>query len=80
MILVKISNFFYGLFLLKIGPDMTFGDVLDRKVAFQDNKNMYFIFPKNRKFFKGVTHDFGQKFELSSWFVFIENRPRNDVY
>ena len=29
---------------------------------------------------KGLTHHFGQKFELTSLFVFIENRPRNDVW
>ena len=79
MILVKISNFLYGLFLLKIDPEMMFGDVLDRKEAFLDNKNMYLICPKNRKFFK-FSHDFCQKFELSLLFVFIENRPRNDVW
>ena len=39
---------------LKIGPEMMFGDVLDRKEAFRDNKNMYLICPKNRKFSKGV--------------------------
>ena len=33
---------------------MMFGDVLDRKEAFLDNKNMYLICPKNRKFSKGV--------------------------
>ena len=54
MISVKNSNFLYGLFLLKIGPDTMFGDVLDRKEAFLDNKNMYLICPKNRKFLKGV--------------------------
>ena len=80
MISVKNSNFLYGLFLLKIGQEMMFGDVLDRKEAFLDNKNMYLICPKNRKFSKGLTHDFGQKFELSSLFVFIKNRPRNEVY
>ena len=26
-----------------------------------------------------IFHDFGQKFNISSVFVFIENRPRNDV-
>ena len=30
---------------------MVFGDVLDRKVAFLDNKNMDLIHLKNRKFF-----------------------------
>ena len=54
MILVEESNFLHGLFLLKIGPEMMLGDVLDRKEAFLDNKNMYLICPKNRKFSKGV--------------------------
>ena len=59
---------------------MMFGDVLDRKAAFLDNKNMYLICPKMGNFPKGLTHDFCEKFELSSLFVFIENRPRNDVW
>ena len=53
MILVKNSNFLYGLFLLKIGPEMMFGDVLDGKEAFLDNTNMYLSCPKNWKFSKG---------------------------
>ena len=35
---------------------------------------------KKKNFPKGLTHDLSQKFELSSLFVFIENRPRNDVW
>ena len=53
MILVEKSNFLHGLFLLKIGPEMMFGDVLDRKEAVLDNKNMYLICPKSQKFSKG---------------------------
>ena len=56
-----------------------FGDFLDSKVAFLDNENMYLISPKIWNFPKGLSHDFGQKLELSSLFVFIENRSRNDV-
>ena len=55
MILVKNSNFFYCSFLLKISPEMMFIDVSHKKEAFLDNKNMYLICPKNRKFSKGVT-------------------------
>ena len=51
MILVKKSNILHCLFLLKIGPEMMFGDVLDRKKAF----------PKNRKFSKGVNPGFRSK-------------------
>ena len=47
----ELSLFF---FLLKIGPDMMFGDILDRKEGFLENKNMYFICSKNRKFSKGA--------------------------
>ena len=54
MILVEKSNFLHGLFLLKIGPEMMFGDVLDRKEAVLDNRNMYLICPKNQKFSNGV--------------------------
>ena len=54
MILVKNSMFPHCLFLLKIGPEMIFGDVLDRKEALLENKNMYLICPKYRKFSKGV--------------------------
>ena len=54
MMLVKNSNSRYCLFLLKIDQEMMFGDVLDRKETFLDNKNMYLICPKNRKFSKGV--------------------------
>ena len=83
MILVKNSNFLHCLFLLKIGPEIMFGDVLGRKKAFVDYKNMYLIYLYIRiigNFQKGLTHDLGQKFELSFLFVFIENRPRNDVW
>ena len=40
---------------------MMLGDVLDRKEAFLDNKNMYLICPKNRKFSKGVNPWFWSK-------------------
>ena len=80
MILAKNSNFFHCLFLLKIGPEMMFGDVLGRKEAFVDNKICILYVRKIGNFPKGLTDDFGRKIELSSWFVFIENRSRNDVW
>ena len=106
MILVKKLNFLHGLFLLKIGQEMMFGDLLDRKEALLDDKNMYLICQKKKRkrkekekkpfltikncisysrktayFPEELTNDFGQKFELSSLFVFFFfNRPRNDVW
>ena len=80
MILVKNSNFLHCLFLLKIAPEMMFGDVLGRKEAFVDNKICILYVRKIGNFQKGLTDVFGRKIELSSWFVFIENGPRNDVW
>ena len=53
MILVKNSNFRHCLFLLKTGPEMMFGDVLDRKEAFLDNKNMSYMSEKSEIFQSG---------------------------
>ena len=52
MILVKNSNFLHGLFLLKIGPEMVFGDVLDRKEVFLDNKNIFFYMSEKSEIFE----------------------------
>ena len=35
---------------------------------------------KSENFPKGLTRDFGQKFNVSSLFVFIDNRSRNDIW
>ena len=55
-------------------------DVLDKKEALLDYKKCISYSRKIENFPKGLTHDFGQKFELSSLFVFIENRPGNDIW
>ena len=58
---VKNSNFLHGLFLLKTGLAMTFGDVLDRKEALLDCKKCISYSRKTGYFAKGLTHDFSQK-------------------
>ena len=55
-------------------------DVLDKKEALLDYKKCISYSRKTGYFAKGLTHDFDQKFDLSSLFVFIENTPRNDVW
>ena len=66
---VKNSNFLHGLFLLKTGLAMTFGDVLDRKEALLDCKKCISYSRKTGYFAKGLTHDFSKKFKLSSVIV-----------
>ena len=60
---------------MKIPRDKEFGDVLVRKEAFLDNRNIDF---RKRKIFpKGIVHDFGKEtIEGFSWIVFIKNRSK----
>ena len=51
----------------------------EKKPSYTIKKNVLYS-RKIRYFPKGLTHDFGQKFELSLSFVFIENRTSNDVW
>ena len=60
---------------------MIFGDVLERKEAVLHHKKKNVLYSRKIRYFpKWLTHDFGQKFELSLSFVFIENRTSNDVW
>ena len=79
MVLVKNLNFFERFVLCKIHPEKVFGDVLVRKQAFLDNINMDLKRRQNCIFTKGIVHDFGQKVEDFSSFLFIKNRSRKSV-
>ena len=62
---------------MKIPRDKEFGDVLVRKEAFLDNRNIDFRKRKNGIFPRGIVHDFGKKtIEGFSWIVFIKNRSK----
>ena len=66
MVSAKIMKFFYLLFLGKISNKKVFGNVLDRRLAFLDYKNM--DLKKSRKigiFPKGLVHGFGQNYQIS---------------
>ena len=79
MVLVKNWKFFERFVLCKINPEKVFGDVLVRKQAFLDNLNMHLKEAKFEIFAKGIVHDFGEKVEVFSCFVFINNRSRKSV-
>ena len=75
MILVKNLNFYPCLFFFKKHLAILFNNVLERKPAFLNYKRS---FSKSRKiciFAKGLTHDFGQKFELPCMSVFLVKTP-----
>ena len=75
MVLVKSLEFCERLVLSKIQPERVFGDNLIRKQAFLDNIDMDLKRRQNWHFY----HDFGQKVEVFSCFVFTKNRSRESV-
>ena len=80
MILVKNLKFLLGLYLGKIGLEIVFGDVLDRKQLFPDYISVDFAWWSHWIFPKGFIHDFGQKFEFFLLFLFGQNRVSNSVW
>ena len=55
MIFVKNSKFFHVFILGKIGQENVFHDILDRKNAFLDYKNIKLKKSKNWDFSRGVS-------------------------
>ena len=80
MVLVKNLKFCKRFVLCEIKREKLFGDVLLRKKDVLDNINMDLKKGKIRIFAKSIVHDFGQKVEVFSCFVFLKNRSRKSVF
>ena len=81
MILVKKLKFFHLLCLSKIDREKVFADVLDKKKKpLKTIKTTVYEKRKIRIFSKGLVHRFGQKFEISSTLIFMQNRPRKSIW
>ena len=80
MILVKKLKFFHFLCLSKIHRDKVFVDVLDKKDSSKTIKTTVYEKRKIRIFSKGLVHRFGQKFEISSTLIFVQNRLRESIW
>ena len=63
MLLVKKCNDFHYLFSLKIGLEIRFNNIMNRKETFFDYKTKIFQRLKNGICPKGLTHAFGQKMQ-----------------
>ena len=73
----EISSWFvFG----KIGLEIVFGDVLDRKQLFPNYTNVDFAWSSHWIFPKGLIHDFGQKFEFFLVVSLGQNRVSNSVW
>ena len=79
MVLVKNWKLCERFVLFKKHPEKVYGGVVVRKQAFLDNINMDLKDGKIGISAKGIVHDFGQKDNVFSSVVFIQNRSRKSV-
>ena len=79
MLLVKKSQFFVYLVLVKTRLEKRFNNVVDRKETFFKYKSKIFQSFKNHSFPKGLTHAFGQKMPNFSLFGFGQNKTRKNA-
>ena len=61
MVSVKKVTIFFSVIFSKRVLEIIFSYGLERKEAFEDDKKVNFLSPKNGYFPKGFTHGFGQK-------------------
>ena len=80
MILVKKLKFFLVLCVLKIDREKLFAEVLDKRKPLKSIKTSVYEKRKIRIFPNGLVHGFGQKFEISSTLIFMQNRPRKSIW
>ena len=80
MIFVKKLMFFHVLCLSKIHQEKVFPHILDKKKPLNTIKITVYQKRKIRIFPKGLVHRFGQKFDISSSLVFMQNRPRKSIW
>ena len=73
MAFLHVLHFFHVLCLSKIHGEKVFPDVLDKKEAFKAYKTTLCEKRKMRIFPKVLVHRFGQKFEISSTLIFMQN-------
>ena len=57
-----------------------FADILEKKEAFKDYKNNCVRKNEIRFFPKGLVHRLGQKFEISSTLIFMQNRQGKSIW
>ena len=80
MILVEKLKFFHLLCFSKIHREKVFADVLDTKQPLKTINTTVYEKRKIKIFPKGLVHRFGQKFEISSTLIFMQNRPRKSIW
>ena len=77
---MKKFKFFDVLCLSKIDREKLFGDVLDKRTTLKSIKTSVYEKCKIRIFANGLVHGFGQKFEISSTLMFMQNRQGKSIW
>ena len=75
----KNSQIFFYFFWVKIGVEIMFHDVLDKKETIYDYKNDNFSKGQKSQYSKGVNSWFLSKNAKFSFTFFKQNEPRNNV-
>ena len=57
-----------------------FANVVDKKKPLKTIKTSVYEKRKIRIFLKGLVHRFGQKFEISSTLIYVQNRLRESIW
>ena len=76
--LLKLKSF-HLLCLSKIDREKLFGDDLDKRKSLKTIKTSVYEKRKIRIFPNGLVLRFGQKFEISSTLIFMQNTPRKSI-
>ena len=77
---MKKLKLFHVLCLSKIDREKLFGDVLHKRKPLKSIKTSVYEKCKIRIFSNGLFHGFGQKFEISSTLIFMQDRPRKSIW
>ena len=80
MVLVQKWPFFELSFLVNLGQENVFYDILERKNAFLGYKDKKFKKSKKWHFPKGLTHHFGPKMAILPTFFFSLFWPEKGFY
>ena len=80
MILMKKLKFYQLLCLSKKKKKKVFAELLHEKKPLKTIKTTVYEKRKIRIFPNGLAHRFGQKFEISSTLIFMQNRPKKSIW
>ena len=77
---MKKLKFFHLLVVRKIDREKLFAEVLEKKKSLKTIKTSVYEKRKIRIFANGLVHGFRQKFKIFLTLIFMQNRPRKNIW